>query len=66
MFALKIQGEIDMTLGEPEHLSFQRLGRLCLLGATACMLHAQSRVTVQGRILDETRAPIAGARILAT
>ncbi len=36
-----------------------------LFGLSACLLPAQSRITVQGRVLDEMRGTIAGARIVA-
>lgn len=53
-----------LTLRGPSPLKTP--GALWVLCAFVCPLHAQSKINLQGKILDQTRAPIAGARIVAT
>ena len=41
---------------------YSLMGAVC---AAACLLQAQTKIAVQGKVLDETRAAIAGARVVA-
>lgn len=55
-----------MKLNRRGSSPFRTMGMWCVLSMGACLLQAQPKVTVQGKVLDETRATISGARIVVT